>query len=345
MTALRNVWADLVEKRLWPLAALLLLGLVAVPLVLGRGSDPAPAPAAAAAPPAAAAKPAAQPVRVEADAPAAPPRGPYHDPFAGAAKPAAPAGTGPTTAPAPSGADAPASGVSISGGVGGGSAPSPSPSAPSAPAGTVTGAPSPQQTDAPRPAAPRAGHAAGYRVDLSFGRAGRVASQRDVLRLSPLRAGSTPLLVFVGVRPDGRTALFLLTSNAAATGDARCYPTDRICQLIELRAGDSEFFDVPTGELGVVQYELDLDRVAPRRADTAAAAEKLRKAESKTGRRIMMETVRSGRTYLADFMYRSSEGVVRRVPRARKAALRAARSAQAPAAPAPQPVGAPAPAQ
>ncbi len=39
MTTLRNIWADLVEKRLWPVALVLAAGLLAVPLVLAKGGD------------------------------------------------------------------------------------------------------------------------------------------------------------------------------------------------------------------------------------------------------------------------------------------------------------------
>ena len=39
MTTLRNIWADLVEKRLWPVAVVLAAGLLAVPLVLAKGGD------------------------------------------------------------------------------------------------------------------------------------------------------------------------------------------------------------------------------------------------------------------------------------------------------------------
>src|SRR4051794_17813815 len=54
MPFLRNVVKDLVEKRLWPVAALLAAALVAVPVVLGRtGGEDAPAAAATPAPPAA----------------------------------------------------------------------------------------------------------------------------------------------------------------------------------------------------------------------------------------------------------------------------------------------------
>ena len=35
MSILRNVWADLVGKRLWPVALLLVGALVAVPVLLG----------------------------------------------------------------------------------------------------------------------------------------------------------------------------------------------------------------------------------------------------------------------------------------------------------------------
>ncbi len=39
MTTLRNIWADLVEKRLWPVAVLLAAGLLAVPVVLAKGGE------------------------------------------------------------------------------------------------------------------------------------------------------------------------------------------------------------------------------------------------------------------------------------------------------------------
>src|SRR5439155_1106701 len=73
VTPLRGIVRDLVERRLWPLAALLVLGLVAVPVLLLR---PAPAAleqtaapvasAAPAAPAAAGATPAAAPASADA---------------------------------------------------------------------------------------------------------------------------------------------------------------------------------------------------------------------------------------------------------------------------------------
>ena len=64
MPFLKNIGHDLIEKRLWPVAVLLVLALVAVPVVLGGGSaqTPAAAPTAAAAG-AAAGQPASRPSR------------------------------------------------------------------------------------------------------------------------------------------------------------------------------------------------------------------------------------------------------------------------------------------
>ena len=46
-TFLSDLWADLREKRLWPVALLLLVALVAVPVVLAKpGAEPAPPPPA-----------------------------------------------------------------------------------------------------------------------------------------------------------------------------------------------------------------------------------------------------------------------------------------------------------
>ena len=44
MNALRDVWVDLVDKKLWPLAVALVIALVAAPVVLSNGAGKAPAP-------------------------------------------------------------------------------------------------------------------------------------------------------------------------------------------------------------------------------------------------------------------------------------------------------------
>jgi len=44
MKILRNIYEDLLERRLWPVALVLLLALLAVPVVLAKSAGPAPAP-------------------------------------------------------------------------------------------------------------------------------------------------------------------------------------------------------------------------------------------------------------------------------------------------------------
>ena len=44
MTAVTNLWRQLVQRRLWPVAILLIAALVAVPLMLAKDPEPAPAP-------------------------------------------------------------------------------------------------------------------------------------------------------------------------------------------------------------------------------------------------------------------------------------------------------------
>src|SRR5689334_19460256 len=46
MPFLRSLLKDLVEKRLWPVAVLLVAALAAVPMLVGRSGPPAPAPTA-----------------------------------------------------------------------------------------------------------------------------------------------------------------------------------------------------------------------------------------------------------------------------------------------------------
>lgn len=319
MSVLRNVWADLVEKRLWPLAVVLALALVAVPIVLARtgGSAPGPAPLPPAPPAAPAAgtpatQPVAKPIKVVDPTAKAAPRGHYHDPFAASAAPTtttsssggagagAPSGSAAGSSPKPASPSSPAS-PSPSGG-------SSTPSAPVTPVG-------PPQPVKPQPAT-LSGYFAGYRLDVGFGPAGAVRPSKDIVRLKMLGpAGKTPLLIFLGFRTDGKTAMFLLDGESTPTGDGACWPTAKACQVLALRKGDSEFFDVPEGVSGVVQYELDVNRVSQRRSPSHKLALLLRRRESKAGRKEMFAVIASGRTLVTHLVYASIRGVLVTRPR------------------------------
>lgn len=302
MSQLRAIWADLRDQRLWPLAAALAVALVAVPVVLSRtaGAPPAPAAPPAAARPASPA-PGAAPIRVVDGLPARSPAGRFRDPFAGAQRAASSAGG--------AGAGAAPRGPAPTTTSAGGSAPAASP------AGNATTT-TPPSSSGPavslKPAAPAAKlpYAAGWHVDVRFGEAGSLRARSDLLRLAPLPSATLPVVVFLGVRDGGRTAAFALPGASGGTGDGRCLPSAADCQVVELRKGDSEFFDVTASDGRVVQYELDLERVAPRRAATAAEADRLRGQASKTGRETMVAMLGGGRDYAAELVYIRRRGVL-----------------------------------
>jgi hypothetical protein len=316
MTLLRSVWGDLVDKRLWPLAALLVVALVALPIVLGRGGgDPAPAAApAAAAPP-------ADVVALHAGPATSRPRARARDPFAQRKRTAgAPAAIASAPAPAP----APSAAATVNPPAAGATAPGASRSSPAAapqlPSAVRTPA-APAPARPPAASAPSARPAAGYRVDVRFGRAAATKGRHDLTRLAVLRAGEAPVLLYLGVRKGGRVAVFQLAGEGiAATGDGRCLPSRGPCETIELRDGDVQYLDVPTAA-GIVQYELELTKVARKHAATAARAARSRRRESKAGRRVLRAVIAAGHLYVGRYEYSKRRGVlVAHPPRTRRPA-------------------------
>ena len=339
MSVLRDVWTDLVEKRLWPLAAVLVIALVAVPVVLAQGGGdqgappPAPATAPAGAPaattPAAGSPGGAQVVSLAdpATTAQAKPKGRYHDPFAGAVKAQEAQNAAPQNAAAASGhpgstpgASSASSTSSSASGASSASSTSSAGSSGSAPSTSTAAKPATTPTRVkPRPVthpavAPRPTVPAGMRVDVTWGRAGSAKAMRDLVRLGRLDGSTGPVAMLFGVRADHKTAVFLLPNQVSAVGDGTCLPKPSDCQLLLLGAGESEFFDVTT-DAGVTQYELDVDKVARRSAASDTAARRWRHRESKLGRKLLFSAIASGRTAAADFMYKSHLGVlVRQLP-------------------------------
>jgi len=320
VTFLRNLGRDLVDKRLWPVALLLVLALIAVPVVLGRSSapaEPAGAPAAIADPALTAAKDGAAGALLPAQAAVS-----LQDPPAGGAryrqgalrnpfvqhhvpKVAAVGSTLVTSTGASAAAvSTPSAGANVPAGSGSSPSPgtliSPGSSAPSSdPFGGGSPAP-PSSSPAPAPSSGAKPNPSGqggtdtndvFRVSLRFGEAGNQRTIKDIPRLTPLPSSSDPFFVFLGVLKDGKTAVFLVSSDATATGDGSCKPRASNCQTIQMKAGDTEFFDLSTGTAGVIQYQLNLLSVGKRDAGTRAAAASRHARESKAGRAILRAAV------------------------------------------------------
>ena len=294
MSFVKNLVADLVARKLWPVAAVLVIALVAIPVLLKGGSDeapPMPAPAND--------EQTASVVSPAVDAPrqGANPTG--RNPFAqqdvseGGGDTAVPGVTGSTGGGTGTFDGGYSGGVDITGGLGA------LEDADVIPVGGSDGAPLPK---------PKATES--YRVDLRFGQDGRMSARNDVARLSPLPSAEDPFFVFMGVLADGETALFLVSSDAEATGDGTCKPTPENCERVEMQAGETEFFDVTTPDGAVVQYQLDLVRLARVSSASAAVASAARTRESSDGRTILRQAVDTHQVDVADLAFSRELGVL-----------------------------------
>jgi hypothetical protein len=233
----RNVWKDLVERRLWPVAVVLVLALVAIPVVLAK-----PAPQVPAAPTPAEASSGPEPLvasaaSIRSNTGGALVGGKFKDPFhqLHVAKQAAisdgVSAKGPAssdTASAVGGGSGGSTGSTGTGGSGGGS-------------GDGSGGGSSGEDTT--------------KLKIEFGLAGGKRTVREITPGTPLPASSVPLIVFLGFGKDGTAPVFLVSSDVVKTeGDGSCKPSKSVCSELSLVVGDTQFFDVQNGD----QYQLDV---------------------------------------------------------------------------------------
>jgi hypothetical protein len=247
MSVVRGIWADLVDKRLWPVALALVVAAVAIPVLLLK---PAKAVDTAASAPVTGAVRLPSGVSVSLDQTHAQGMlldGRLHDPFhqlhipattsssSSSLGPSTASTSGPSGSSAPGGGGSPGSESSGSSGGGGGG-------------GSHSGSSSHHSSSAAS-------------VQVAFGQTGSSLKTYDLASQSALVASGEPILVFLGVQKDGRTAAFLVSSDAAPQGDGRCSPSASVCTTLYMKAGDTSFIDV-TANGANVQYELDVKRVS-----------------------------------------------------------------------------------
>jgi hypothetical protein len=234
----KNVWKDLVERRLWPVALVLVIALVAIPVVLAK-----PAPQVPVAPTAVATDTGPEPLvasaaSIRSNTGGALVGGKFKDPFhqlhvvSQAATSAGAAAKGPATSDASSSAGGGSGDSSGSGGGSGGSGGS---------GGGSGGGSSAEDT--------------GTRLKIEFGLAGGKRTVREITPGTPLPASTNPLIVFLGFGKDGTKPVFLVSSDVVKTeGDGTCKPSKSVCSELTLAVGDAQFFDAQNGD----QYQLDV---------------------------------------------------------------------------------------
>ena len=272
---LLDVWHDLREKRLAPVAVVLLLGLVAVPVLLAKpAEDPGPAPVVAA------------PKKQDSEALAAltkvklgdepvgrgstlgvfDPDNPFHPPKGTMKKDdVSAAGAGPSTgsqgSPGTGGTGAPGASVGLGGGVslpGGGTTPG----------GTGDGTTTTTTTTVYK-----------YVVDLTFTANGRTRHIKGMEKLDMLPSESSPLLIFMGVTPKGGDAVFLVDSTLEAAGEGRCKPSEAECAFAYIGAGSRYMFSDADGNT----YEIRIDEIRKVKVGASGASAKGATARASVG--------------------------------------------------------------
>jgi hypothetical protein len=312
MKPLDLIWQPLLQRRLLPVAILLIAALVAVPFLLKKDAEPVapPAPVPAADSGSQADDATAQPlVSLVADGERSKRRrvlGARKNPFepAPAAKAEATpqpqaAATEETTGGAPAGDEG--QGGSDTTTTGGATTP-----------GTTTPPASTPPASTP-PAAAKPEYEL-YSLSVRFGTTEGDLPKLNLPRLKALPSAETPVLVYLGLAKDNKTAVFMVDSNVEPQGDGTCKPSPANCETIHLRVGDTEFFDVKD-EAGaiVAQYELDLLNIRRKTTSSAAAAKAARAKVSKAGRRVLR--VRQATRGPLRWSYDAKSGTVRKLDR------------------------------
>lgn len=267
---LLDVWHDLREKRLAPVAIVLLLGLVAVPVLLAKpAEDPGPAPVVAA------------PKKADNEALAAltkvklgdqelgsgrgstlgvfDPDNPFHPPKGTIKKDdVSVAGAGPSTGSQGSPGAGSTGAPGATGGVGGGVS---LPGGGGTTGGTGGGGTTTTTTTT---------IVYKYVVDLTFTANGHTRHIKGLEKLDMLPNESSPLLIFMGVTPKGGDAVFLVDSTLEAAGEGRCKPSEAECAFAYIGAGSRYMFSDQDGNT----YEIRIDEIRKVKVGASGASAK-----------------------------------------------------------------------
>jgi hypothetical protein len=324
MSVINDTWRFLVQRRLWPVAILLIAVAAAVPMLLRQ--DPPPP---AAAPAVASVKAdkdtvlAEEPIVTEAaDGDRSGRRlvlGSRKDPFKPQATPT------PTPKPETPKTATPETGAPRDSGTAVGTAATPGTSSPPVTSAPVVSAPNKNEKKYEL-----------YELTVRFGASdGNRPLRKDVKRLQALPSNDEPVLIYLGVLDDKKTAVFLLDSGVVAQGDGTCWLSGATCKIVHIREGETEVFDVP-GDSGQVtddssgaRYKLDVIKIRKTTTTNAKEARQTWASASKEGRMILR--ARIARDGPLPYRYHATSGQLHKLSHKAYKALvaKAARAARA----------------
>jgi hypothetical protein len=313
---------DLRQKKLWPVAVLLLAALVAVPILLSKSSSPAPQPQAqvpVTPPPSGASIPA---LNVRTSPSYSHLNGAAHNPFGSSSSTTGASSTSPTSAASTAVSNAANTALSsLAGGSGsstatgsGGSSPAASTNGPSSSGSspTTSGSSNPPSITGsakPKPAPAGLKPTQAYDVSLAITNASGGINTTDPLRrLSVIPSDQQPMLVELGVEQGGKRILFAVQPGTIATGPGTCTPGPIDCEILSLGQDQTEQLSAQTG--GIVPSRVALFAVTGVSAanySSAAAADRARREASAAGRAVL---AKHNYPALSLFQYEPSLGSV-----------------------------------
>jgi hypothetical protein len=311
MSAPRNMLKELVDRKLWPIALVLVIALVAVPVLLTKKaptdivtppSGPLPYSSGSTLP-AISVKNA--PANSNLSGKGRNPFGPQHvattSTTATVASVTAPS-TGTTTSTSTG-----ATGLSSTGTSGGSGTTSSSSSSSSGgtPAPTPT---TPAPAPAPKPAPTGLTSTQAYHVSLAITTANGGVNTIDPLeRLSILPSKQPPMLVELGVLQGGHSVVFVVEPGTVVSGAGTCTPGPIDCEILTLNAGQTEGISKQTASGSAPVALFSVNAISADQFSSVAAANKARRTGSDVGRQLLS---RSPLSAISLFQYDPSVGAV-----------------------------------
>jgi hypothetical protein len=291
MSFVRNLYADLIEKRLWPVAVVLLVALVAIPILVAKPATESGSTAPTTVDTALLGADSAAVIGETKPVVSLGSDGGFRkhiarlgrkDPFIQQAKDKASNTSENATVQA--------------GGTTG-------------PTGTTLGPTGTTPTETPgsttTPTTPSGGKQPvkvyEWAASVKFGKIDQTKSE-TVKPAEFMPSENNPVLLFLGADKSGKKALFLVSSEATSRGDGTCTPSESSCKIVKLAKGDVQFFEVALSADTVITYELELTDIKLQEVKKAKTsqrnAEFIQKLASRKPRQIR-ESMRTKRVLKA----------------------------------------------
>ncbi len=146
-----------------------------------------------------------------------------------------------------------------------------------------------------------------YGVDVKVSDATGTRTLSNLRRLSPVPSATNALAEYLGVAKSGRAADFVLNRGVLASGPGVCLPSTGDCQVLELKPGQVEDLGL-AGSTGTVdQGTLAVTNWGVIAHSSAAAAHTARRQADPVGRQLMLA---APQPTLEKLVYSVAQGVV-----------------------------------